>query len=116
VDQRQAQVGGGHGGRERCVRVPVDERGVRCEALQLDFERGHHPAGLRDVRAVAEAEVEVGGRNPELVEEDLRQLVVVVLAGVDQDLVVGRPQPVRHGRCLDELRPVSDDCDDPHGC
>ena len=38
-------------------------------------------------------------------------LVVVVLAGVDEDLVVARPQDRRQGRRLDQLRPRADDAE-----
>ncbi len=47
-------------------------------------------------------------RQRQLVEEDARELGVVVLAGVDEHLVGDRPEPVRHRRRLDELGPVSD--------
>jgi hypothetical protein len=50
----------------------------------------------------------LGARQPELVEEDLRQHVVVVLAGVDEHLRRDRAQRPGHRRCLDELRPVAD--------
>ncbi len=47
---------------------------------------------------------------PELVDEDLRQLVVPVLAGMDDDLVdPGLVERDGERRRLDELRPVADD-------
>ena len=42
------------------------------------------------------------------------ELVVVVLAGVDEHLVVALAQQARDGRRLDELRAVADDRDDLH--
>ena len=53
-------------------------------------------------------------RELQLVEEDLRELVVVVLTGVDQHLVGHRPQPIRHRRRLHELRPVAYDGEYAH--
>ena len=57
----------------------------------------------------------IRARQLQLVEEDLRQRVVIVLAGVDQHLVGHRPQPVRHSRCLHELRAVAYDGEYAHG-
>ena len=56
----------------------------------------------------------VGGRQPELLEEDLGEPPVVMLAGVDQDLFGPLSQAVRDGHRLDELRPVSYDGQDLH--
>ena len=53
-----------------------------------------------------------GARQAELGEEDARELVVVVLAGVDEHLLVARAQRRRDRRGLDELRPVADDRED----
>jgi hypothetical protein len=51
----------------------------------------------------------LGAREPELVEEDLGELLVVVLARVDEHLARSLAQPVGDRRRLDELRPVPDD-------
>ena len=82
---------------------------------QLGLERGEHPCGLVGVGAVVHAELAVRRRDAQLVEEDPRQLVVVVLAGVDQHLLVFSTQKQRHGGGLDELRAVPDDGGDSHG-
>ena len=58
-------------------------------------------------------ELALGARDAELGDEDRRQLVVVVLAGVDEQLVVLGAQQARDRRRLDELRPVADDREDP---
>src|SRR5207247_8795039 len=63
---------------------------------------------------VAQPELVVGPRHPQLLDEHRGQLVVVVLASVHQDLFVTGAQQPRHGGRLDELRPVADDGDDPH--
>ena len=98
---------------ERRVRVAVDEHRVRALLGEQGPERGEHPRGLLRVRPRPEAELALGARNPQLVDEHRGQLVVVVLAGVHEDLVVlGAQRPADGGR-LDELRPVADDGDDP---
>ena len=56
----------------------------------------------------------LGPGEPELAEEDLRERVVVVLAGVHQHLLVRGAQRSGDGRGLDELRAVADDCEDLH--
>ena len=57
-----------------------------------------------------------GSPQPELVEEDGGQLAVVVLAGVHDDLLdPGVAERDRERRRLDELRPVADDRQQPHG-
>ncbi len=66
------------------------------------------------VGPAADPELALGARDPELLDEDRRELVVVVLAGVDEVLLVLLAQEARDGRGLDELRPVSDDGDDLH--
>ena len=56
----------------------------------------------------------LGRGQAELLEEDRRERVVVVLAGVDEHLLVLGAQPARDGRGLDELRAVADDGQDAH--
>ena len=52
---------------------------------------------------------------PELVDEDLGELVVPVLAGMDDDLLDPRvAKRLGQGRRLDELRAVADDGEDAH--
>jgi hypothetical protein len=63
----------------------------------------------------ADAEVVVGLRYGELLEEDLRHAVVIVLAGVDEDLLVNLAELPRDRSALDELRPGADDRDNLHG-
>ena len=66
------------------------------------------------VRPAVDLELAVRRRDAELVEEDPRQLVVVMLPRVDEQLLVALAQGQRHGGRLDELRAVSDDGDDSH--
>ena len=81
---------------------------------ELRLERGQHPRGLVGVGAVVHAQLAVGRRDAQLVEEDPGQLVVVVLARVDQHLLVFAAQRQRHGGGLHELRPVPDDGGNSH--
>ena len=70
---------------------------------------GQHARGLGGVRAPGDAQLTLRPRHAELAEEDLRQLVVVMLAGMDQDLLVLGPHRRGDRGGLDELRPVADD-------
>ena len=114
VRHRDAGLGGGERAGERRVRVAVDEHRVGPLVAQQLAERAEHAARLLGVRAAAERQLDLGRRHVELAHEDRRELVVVVLAGVDEQLVVGGAQRPRDGRGLDELRPVADDRDDLH--
>jgi hypothetical protein len=127
---RHGPVGGAHAGLDvgkRCrhsrarqgpaegrVGVAVDEHEVRPHLLQDRLERMHDASDLVGVRARSDSQPPVGGRQVELPEEHVRQLVVVVLAAVDQELVVALAQPPRDGRGLHELRAVADQADYPH--
>ncbi len=101
---------------ERRVRVPVDEHPVGPlvgdDRLERRLQRRQHLLA----RQCADAEAVRRLGQPELLEEDVRQLAVVVLAGVHHDLfVTGLTQCFRQRRRLDELRPVADDGQDAHG-
>ncbi len=67
------------------------------------------------MRARADAEVMVGARQLQLVEEHGGHLLVVVLAGVDEHVDVPSAQLATHRTGLDELRPRADNRDDLHG-
>ncbi len=99
---------------ERRVGVAVYEHRVRCQLGDQRLERAEHACRLPGVRAAADAQLAVGPRQSQLGEEHTRERVVVVLAGVHEHLLVALAQRPRHGRCLDELRPVADDCEDLH--
>ena len=55
-----------------------------------------------------------GAAQAELAEEGAGHRVVVVLAGVDEDLLVSRPEHRLQRGGLDQLGPRPDDADDPH--
>jgi hypothetical protein len=62
-----------------------------------------------------DGELTIGGRDPELLEEDARQIVVVVLARVHEQFLMAFAQGQRHSGCLHELRTIADDGYDLHG-
>ena len=76
------------------------------------LEGGQDARGLRRVGAATGVQLTRGRRDAELLEEDLRELVVVVLPGVDDHLIGDLAQPARDRGRLDELRAVADDRDD----
>jgi hypothetical protein len=112
VGDRHVGLGGRKPAGERRVRVAVDEDEVGLLDGDERTERGEHPRRLIGVRAAVDAELALGPRHAELVDEDRRELVVVVLAGVDEQLVVLGAQQARDGGRLDELRAVPDDGED----
>ncbi len=93
------------------VRVPVHEDQFRPLLVEHARDPGRHRRGVRRL----ESEPVLRLREPELLEEHVRQLVVVVLSCVNDDLGdLGVAKRKRKWRRLNELRPVSDDGDDPH--
>jgi hypothetical protein len=54
-------------------------------------------------------------RQPQLVEEDARELVVVMLAGMDQHLVRRLAEAMGDRRGLDKLRPIAHYGENAHG-
>lgn len=101
---------------ERRVRIAVDEHAVRLLVEHGALDPREHPRRLLRVRPRAGLEPVGGRREPELVEEDLRELPVVVLAGVQHDLVdacVAQRDGDRPG--LDELGAVAHDGEHAHG-
>ena len=97
--------------RERRVRVAEDEDGVRP---RLRDRRRRAGAASRRRRPFA-ASSSIGSAEAELVEEHLRELGVVVLARVDDDLLDPRvAKRDRERRRLDELGPVADNGEDTH--
>ena len=117
VGEGQVHLHRGDGGGQGRVRVAVDEDPVRSLFAEHGIEGGEHGAGLHAVAAGADAEVDVWGGDGEVLEERVGHRGVVVLAGVDDD-VVDAPAPREsrgHGPELDELRPGTDDTHDLHG-
>ena len=73
--------------RQGRVGVAVHQDPVGPVLLEHGLEGDHHLPGLGAVVGRADRQVDVGGRDLELVEEALRHVVVVVLAGVDDDVL-----------------------------
>src|SRR5438094_8752648 len=104
----------GQGARESRVRVAVHEQAVRPLLDRYRLDAGQHRACLRPVRAGADLEIDVRGRDPELPEEKIRHRVVVVLAGVDEKLLVRAAQGTRDRSRLDELGTGAEHGEDFH--
>ena len=102
------------GARERRVGVAVHQHRVGPTSASSGSSAPQHARGLRGVRAAADLQLAVGLGETELGEEDLRERLVVVLAGVHQHLLVLLPQRPRDGGGLDELGAVADDREDLH--
>ncbi len=107
---RDALGDGGPRSGERRVRIAEDDDAVGPGQVDLFLETGTHPVDI----GRSEVEVDRFGQS-ELVEEDLGELAIVVLAGMDDDLLhAGIPERDRERSRLDELRPVSDNREDAH--
>jgi hypothetical protein len=80
------------------------------------LEEHHHLAGELRVGAAADAEVHVRLREVEVAEEDVAHLRVVVLAGVDEELLDPRPrlEGLHHRGDLHEVRARAHDVNQPH--
>ena len=110
VRQRDSGLDRGPRATERRVRVAVDEhpvrplRGDRIDAARAAARRASRPPQPADLEPVARL------AEPELLEEHPRQLAVVVLPRVHDDLVdSGLSERLRHRPGLDELGPVPHD-------
>ena len=115
VRKRHVGLGRNEGSGQGRVRVSVDEDDIRPPIGQDRFEADEHRSGLLGVRASADAEHMVGRWEPEFAVEAAGQVIVVVLAGVDEDLLVARAQHGRQFGGLDQLRPRADNADNSHG-
>ncbi len=115
VRHRQVQLHRAQGAGDGGVGVAVDEHPVRPVPLEHRLEAREHRAGLRAVSARTDGEVLVRLRDAEPGEEHPGHVLVVVLAGVHDDvLMAGRGDGPGDGGEFDELGARSDDADDPH--
>ena len=115
VGQGEVQLHRGQRARERGVRVAVDQHPVGAVLVDHRVQRREDAARLDAVRAGADAEVDVRCGDLQVGEEDVRHQGVVVLAGVDDDVVVARRLQGCGDRCqLHELRPGANDAEDLH--
>ena len=72
---------------ERAVIVAIDQHQLGAELDRDRLQPLHRGGGLLGVRARADAEVIVGCRDPLVFEEAVRQLGIVALAGVHNDVL-----------------------------
>ena len=123
MGHRHALLGRDQRAGNRRVRVAVNEHSIRTGFEDHLLELLQHATRLLTVRAGSDAEIDVGPRDLELVEEHVRELGIVVLARVDDqvlDALAGARRIVRGHRPADrrqlhELGPRADDADDAHG-
>ena len=106
----------GEGAGEGGVGVAVDEGPVRLVLLEDLVHPGEHRAGLAAVGAGTDGEVHVRCRDPQVREEDVAHRGVVVLSGVDDDVldVVPLRGGIRDRGELDELWARTHDGQDLH--
>ena len=115
VEQRHPGGDGGAGAGDRRVGVAADEH--RVGPLGLDHP-GDPLLGHGDALVVgqrADAEVVFGQRQPQVGDLQVRHRRVVVLPGVDQDLLDAVGEGERERSRLHDLGAGADDGDDP-GC
>ena len=107
---RHAQLSGRQGGAEGGVHVTVDDQQRGAAGDELALDAGDHGGGLLAVGAGPDAEVDVGVGQAQVGEEHVRHPRVVVLAGVDEHLLVpGLGQSADHRGGFHEVRPGTKD-------
>ena len=101
---------------ESGVHVAVHQHQVGAELGQDRLEPLHHGRRLLGVRARAHPEVVVGRGNPQVLEEEVRHVRVVVLTGVHDDVleVATLGQLAIDRRELHEIGARPDDGEDAH--
>ena len=114
VRHGQVQLGRRQPSRQCGVGVAVHQHAAGFVLHQYGFDAHQHHARLHGVRARAGVEIQVGFGNIELAEKYSGEAVVIMLAGVDENLFVALPQHAAHRRRLDELGTRADDGDDLH--
>src|SRR5207237_3771790 len=92
---------------------------VRLVLVEYGVHRGQHRAGLDTVAAGPDAQVDVRVRDPQVGEEHVGHVLVVVLPGVHDHVLVPMlllcgGERLRHRCQLHELRPRPDNAQDLH--
>jgi len=108
VRDGHVQLGRGERPGEGRVRVAVDQDEPRTHTCDGVGYARQHGRRLACVAVGADPELDVGARQGELFVEHAGELMVVVLAGVEQDLLDYRAHRARDDRRLDVLRTVAD--------
>ena len=100
---------------DRRVGVAEHDQSLRPQLqqgfLDPDERAGQHLAE----RGGVHPQVPIRGTESQLVEEDLRQAIIPVLAGVDEDMVEGGVEAGKGARQPDDLWPRPDNGHDPFG-
>ena len=113
MEHGDVDFGGRHSTGEGGVGVAVEDDAVEVIVEQHLLDAANHAGGLEAMGAGADPEVEVGLGDAQLVEEDLRHVGVVVLAGVEDGLLDLRREKVAHrtadGGGFDDLGACPDD-------
>lgn len=108
-------LGGHQGARQRGVHVPHHHHGIRRQVVDQRLEADHHLGRLLGVRPRPHPQEVVGLSQAEVVEEDVVQGGVVVLAGVHEHGVdVARLQRIEHRLDLHVVGPGPGHADDAH--
>ena len=101
--------------RQGGVGVAIRENPVGTVREEGVLQSSEHGAGLIAVRAAADGQVLVGGRNVQVSEEHVGQIGVVVLTGVHDDVLMPLRNKRMGHRCqLDELWAGTDHTEDLH--
>ncbi len=116
VGELDRQFGADQGGGDGGVDVPVNENDVGLAIEQNGLEAGHNVGGLAGMGSGADAEIDVGRGDFELREEDVGEIFVVVLAGVNQGLAHAGAgaQGMEDGRGFHEIGARADYVQDVH--
>jgi hypothetical protein len=85
VGYPDAKFRGGERNGDGGIDIADDEDKIRLALDKNGFDALQDFSGLRGVGAGADFQIYMGGRNAHLEEENVGQLFVVVLAGVDED-------------------------------
>jgi hypothetical protein len=94
---------------EARVRVTIDENRLRPLPLQHGVGRGQHPRDGVDRMLAGGIEEVVGAADAEILEEHLVQLIVVILAGMYQQMIGQTVQTFDDPAHLDQLGPRAQD-------
>ena len=121
VPHRDVELGGRQGTGHARVRVAVDHHHVGADVEQHGLELLQHLSRLTSVRPRADGQIEGGRWNVQLLEEHVGHVGVVVLAGVNDEVLdrlggqaVVALERAGENRHFDELGTRPHDADDPH--
>lgn len=99
---------------DRRVRVAVNNHRIRLHLFQHLLDANQHGGGLLAMRTGTDAEVFIGRGNVQFLEKHIRHICVVVLARMNQILLMLLPKFRAKRRRFNELRPSADDGNESH--